>query len=80
MSKKKRSLKVVPTQGQPPRLPVLHGMCFTTFIDEARSIGNEVQARREYDTDVVEYLTQKGLLDEFGKWREAKRAPQQTAR
>jgi hypothetical protein len=50
-------------------------MCFTTFIEEATSLGNEVTARREFCADVVEYLTQKGLLHEWGEWRNAKRAP-----
>jgi hypothetical protein len=54
---------------------VLHGDCFRAFLDEARSIGNEVAARREYDEDVVEYLTAKGLFDEWAIWRAKKRAP-----
>lgn len=74
MSKKKRP-NPSPAPQRPTQLPVLHGMCFTTFIDEARSLGSEVTARREFDADVGEYLTQKGLLEEWSQWREAKRAP-----
>lgn len=55
-------------------LPVLHGNVFATFLQEAQSVGNEVVARREYDSDVAEYLTQKGLMQEWTAWREAKRA------
>lgn len=65
-----------PAPSAPPgALPVLHGRVFTTFIDEATSLGNEVNARREFCADVVEYLKQKSLLEEWSAWREAKRAP-----
>ncbi len=74
MSKKKRPNQASAPQ-RPVQLPVLHGNVFSTFISEAQSLGNEVNARREFDADVGEYLTQKGLLDEWSKWREAKRAP-----
>lgn len=74
MSKKKRPQKVQPPKVAAP-LPVVQGDCFRTFLDEARSIGNECMARREYDTDVVEYLTQKGLMDEWASWRAQKRGP-----
>lgn len=67
MSKKKR-----PVTPPVAPLPVLHGSCFTTFIDEAKSLGNEVVARRAFDADVAEYLKQKGLLEEWANWREAK--------
>lgn len=77
MSKKKRPNKAPshPTPSSQP-LPVVHGDCFRTFLDEARSIGNEVVARREFCADVVEYLQQKGLFDEWSEWRTAKRGPQ----
>jgi hypothetical protein len=73
MSKKKRPDKA-PRQ-QPVALPVTHGDCFRTFIDEATKIGNEVMARRQFDADVIEYLTQKGLMNEWSQWLDAKRAP-----
>lgn len=75
MSKKKRPQMVPAPPAPPAKLPVLHGMCFSTFIEEATSISNEVTARRAFDTDVGEYLKQKGLLEEWAKWREAKHAP-----
>lgn len=76
MAKHKRPQKPAPVQPQKVGpLPVVHGDCFRTFLDEARSIGNEVQARREFDADVAEYLQQKGLMDEWSKWREEKHAP-----
>lgn len=68
MSKKKR------LNPQPAALPVLHGRAFTTFIEEAMSLGNEVTVRRAYDADVAEYLKQKGLLEEWDAWRKAKHA------
>ncbi len=71
MSRKKRPQK--PAASAP--LPVLHGNAFATFLQEAHSLGNEVVARREFDADIVEYLKQKGLLEEWGAWREQKRAP-----
>lgn len=77
MSKKKHPNKAhqKPLVQRPPP-PVLHGDVFRTFVDEARSIGNEVVARREFDLDVVEYLRSKGLFDEWCAWRAAKRGPQ----
>lgn len=79
MSKKKHPQASTSIPASPPKLPVLHGTCFTTFIDEAHSLGNEVMARREFCADVVEYLKQKGLMDEWGAWREAKRNPKPVA-
>lgn len=52
--------------------PVMHGDAFRSFITEATSIGNELDARRLFDTDVGEYLTSKKLADDFNAWREAK--------
>lgn len=75
MSKKKRPSNVP----APTKLPVLHGTCFTTFIEEATSLGNEVTARRAFDADVAEYLKQKGLLEEWDAWRKAKYAPAKQA-
>lgn len=72
MSKKKRPPKVSAPSAPPA---VLHGSAFVTMIDEARSLCNEVVARREFDADVVEFLRSKGLFDEWGAWRDAKRAP-----
>jgi hypothetical protein len=72
MSKKKRP-NPAPVAKKP--LPVLHGGAFRAFLDEARSIGNECEARRSYDVDVVEYLKQKGLFEEWAEWRAAKHAP-----
>lgn len=71
MSKKKRPNKVLVPAPQPA---VLHGDVFHAFVNEARQIGNEVAARRVFETDVAEYLKQKDLLDEFVKWRDARRA------
>lgn len=59
----------------PAPSPVLHGDVFHTFISEAQSLGNEVAARRAFDMDVCEYLSQQGLADAFEVWRAAKRAP-----
>jgi hypothetical protein len=73
MSRKKRPQKVI--QPAPHPLPVLHGSAFTAVLDEGRMLCNEVMARREFCADVVEYLKQKGLLDEWDQWRQAKRAP-----
>lgn len=53
--------------------PVLHGDAFRTFIAEATSIGNEVDARRRFDADVGEYLESKGLREDFDAWRAAKK-------
>ncbi len=77
MSKKKSPNKGPAAAPKTPdaRPPVVHGDCFRTFITEAQSIGNEVEARRVYDADVVEYLQAKGLFEEWSAWREAKRAP-----
>lgn len=74
MSRKNRTNQSMPVKPAGP-LPVLHGNVFATFLQEAQSIGNECVARRAYDADVAEYLTQKGLFEEWVAWREAKRAP-----
>ena len=76
MKKKNRPNKSYKKAAAPaPATPVLHGNVFRTFLAEATSIGNEVQARREFDADVVEFLTQKGLSAEWDAWRTAKHAP-----
>lgn len=75
MSRKNRPNTVQPQKPSAGPLPVLHGQAFVTFLDEARSIGNEVTARRAFDADVAEYLKQKGLIEEFQAWREQKNAP-----
>lgn len=72
--KRKKSPNKAPQQA-PQKTPVMNGDCFVTFIHEAQSIGNEVVARREFCSDVVEFLGTKGLVDEWARWREAKRAP-----
>ena len=74
MTKKNRPNKAPVKAGAQPQ-PVAHGDCFRTFIDEARSIGNECMARREWDDDAVEFLKAKGLFEEWCAWRDKKRAP-----
>ncbi len=71
MAKKKRPDGA---QKNPDATPVLHGTCFTTFIDEARKLGNEVVARREFCTDAVTFLKEKGLFEEWDQWCRARRA------
>jgi hypothetical protein len=72
---KKKPLRKAPRVVTAPPAPVLAGDVFRAFVDEARSIGNEVAARRLYDEDVVAFLREKGLYDEWAAWRQAKRAP-----
>ena len=61
MSKKNRPNKQTPQ-------PIVQGDCFRTFLDEARSIGNEVAARRAYDAQVDAFLTERGLVEDFKAW------------
>lgn len=68
---KRKSPKTVPG-GSPVKPSVLHGDVFRSFLDEARSIGNECAERRVFDAHVVEFLTEKGLMDEWAAWREKK--------
>lgn len=77
MSRKNRPNKpaILGPAAAPAPPPVLHGNCFHTFIAEARSLGNEVTARRAFDAEVGEYIAAKGLTDDFNAWREARRAP-----
>lgn len=63
MSTKKRQ-NSAPAPAQKP--PVLHGDVFRAFVDEARSIGNEVAARREF-------MKERGLDSDFAEWCAAKR-------
>ncbi len=76
---KKKSPNSVAARGTPPKAaapaPVAHGDCFRTFIDEARSIGNECVSRRQFDEDVVEFLKEKGMFADWAAWRTAKRGP-----
>lgn len=69
MPKKNRA----PRGAAPAKPPVLQGDCFRTFLDEARSIGNEVAARRQFAADVIEFLRGKGLIDEWDAWHAARR-------
>jgi len=83
MSKKRRPrpapARTAQNAANGPR-PVVHGDCFRTFIAEAQSIGNEVVARREYDADVVEYLKEKGLFEDWARWLDAKVSARSSAR
>lgn len=54
-------------------VPVCKGDVFHTFIAEATSLGNEVEARRRFDADVCEFLEMKGLRVDFDAWRAAKK-------
>ena len=58
--------------------PVTAGNVFATFMREAQSIGNEVEARRAFDTEVSVYLKEKSLVDDFEGWRKARNAPAAT--
>jgi hypothetical protein len=72
--KRKKSPNKAPQQTpaiQPK--PVMVGDVFQTFLHEAKSVGREVIARREWAADVVEFLESKELLVEWSDWRKAKR-------
>lgn len=79
MSKKKRpnqKLAQTPAPAPNPLLqPVLGKDVFIMFIDAAKSIGNEVVARRAFADEIGTYLAEKKLVDDFNAWRDAKRAP-----
>lgn len=80
MSKKKRpnqhSQKTVTVPIKPAivmhQTPVTHGDVFVTFLREAQSIGNEVEARRQMCADVEAFLNEKGLAEQFKAWRAAR--------
>lgn len=76
--KRKKAAPKAPSQKSsapdPMMQPVLVKDVFATFLDVARSIGNEVQARRAFDSEVGVYVTEKGLVDDFNAWREARAA------
>jgi hypothetical protein len=69
--KKKKSPNKVPA---PAKNPVLHGDTFRAFIDEARSIGNEVAARRQLHADMMEFLGELGYVESWDAWYAKKRA------
>lgn len=73
MSKKKPSKKPAQVIQAPPK-PVVHGNVFATFMQEAQSIGNEVEARRALQNEVAKFLAEKNLAEEFEAWRK-ERAP-----
>lgn len=54
---------------------VVDGDVFRSFIAEATSLGNEVEARRAFDNDVGAYLAERGLAGDFNAWRTSKRTP-----
>lgn len=70
--KRKKTAQKVQSPKAPVRQPVMQGDAFVAFIREATSIGNEVEARRVFDREVGEYLTEKGLVDDFEAWRKAR--------
>jgi hypothetical protein len=74
MPKKKRPSKA--PQKIMVKPPVLQGNVFATFLQEAQSIGNEVEARRKMQNEMGAFLAEKGLVDEFNAWLQAR---QQTA-
>ena len=53
---------------------VLRGDVFATFVHEAKSLGDEVVARRAFDDDVGAFLKERELLADFEAWRVARRA------
>ena len=71
MARKNRPAKKTPVPANPP---VLSGNVFATFMHEAQSLGQEVEARRRHDVAVGEYLTQKGLGEDFAAWMMARNA------
>lgn len=58
------------SQNKPVPVPVMNGDCFATFVKEADSIGREVVARRQFAADVVAFLREKGLFEEWTAWHE----------
>ena len=78
MSNKKRpetSPAATPAPVDPLMQPVLVKDVFATFLDVARSIGNEVQARRAFTEEIGVYLAEKKLVDDFNGWRTARQKP-----
>lgn len=77
MSKKKHPNPPVKLVQENP--PVRMGNVFATFLREAQSIGNEVEARRALQNEVAAFLNEKGLADEFEAWRAARAKPPKTS-
>lgn len=48
---------------------VRQGDVFLTFVAEATTLGNELTARRAFDAQVGQYLAERGLTEDFEKWR-----------
>lgn len=77
MSKKKRpnrTVAVAAVPAAPPPSPVMHNDVFRSFVDEARSIGLEVEARRAFQNEVASFLAEKKLVQEFEAWRAARKS------
>lgn len=79
MSRKNRPNKQPAKLGPQPASvqpqPITYGNVFAAFVQEAQSIGNEIDSRRRFGKDVEDYLKVKGLVDDFVAWRQAKYAP-----
>lgn len=55
-----------------PAKPVNQGDVLHSFIAEVVSLGNEVTARRSFDEQVGQFLAERGLTEDFEKWRAAR--------
>lgn len=73
---KKKSPKLRTVTAVPQQAPaVTQGNVFATFLQEATSLGNEVMARRALQNEIGAFLAQKGLVDEFEAFRNARKQP-----
>lgn len=53
----------------PDQKPVHEGEVLGTLLREMMSAVQELEARRKFDTDIVDYLRERGITDEFEAWR-----------
>ncbi len=51
---------------------VTAGNVFVAFMNEATSLAHEVEARRKFQTEVGEFLAERGLIDAFTVWQKTR--------
>jgi hypothetical protein len=71
---RKKPAPTLPAQPALHKTPVTYGDVFAAFVREAQSIGAEVEARRAFQNELAEFMTEKGLAVEFEAWRVARSA------
>lgn len=58
----------------PPDGPLTKSNVVAAFVESIHGLGSELNAWRVFGADVVAFLKERGINEEFGKWQEKRRA------